>query len=234
MELNEQLAIWIDSWKSQSPATAYTAAWEFCEVNSVLTADQIQQLIEILSQQKDRWLPQLFVAHITSRYKSFDRKLMAPLLRAGIEIPDASANGDFTHPCVEAFGADDVIDWLTAEFEEADIVHRIGISNLVYHLRGRRLDVMEFRRRKKAGIPVERWLKEHAIDSTKLKNAIAKAAQETDNLIERYFYHLALPERPDLFPNIPSYATELESRIAGNDQYEHLLYDLLKWKRPGN
>nr|WP_143547858.1 hypothetical protein [Rhodopirellula sp. SM50] len=57
------------------------------------------------------------------------------------------------------------------------------------------------------------------------------AAASSQNLVELYFYSLALPDRQHLFQSIPKDAIELETRIAGHEEYEQLLYGELGWPR---
>ncbi len=231
MLLDEALAVYLDRPSSRA---SHDAMKQFFESNPRLDNNATKALVSILQLRDNEWLPQLFAAHLLSRYDEFDSELMEPLLWAAIEVQNPSVNKDFLMPCLNAIRAEAVIDWLVETFANAGQVHRIGISNLVYWLTGYSVDPFELRQRKKDGIEVDEWLASHAIDATKLKNVIAEAARVTDNLVERYHYRLALAEMPELFPDVPDCATALTERIAGNSEYEELLYDRLGWRRSGD
>jgi len=204
---------------------------EFCRIHPTLERIDTNELIAILDSTTDRWLPQLFVADILSRHEDFNSTLMVPLLRAAIANPDPSSNRDFLTPCLKSFGSEKVVNWLARSFVDAPLLTRIGIANLVYHLRYEPVDFNELRRRRAKGIATEAWVESHAIDSSPLTDLIVKAASSTDNLIELYFYRQALSDMPELLKGVPRDAMELERAIAGQPQYERLLYDDLNWTR---
>ena len=232
MNLTEAKTHFVNAWlPPNSGSGANDFVKRFCFDNPHLDVDQTAQLSAILADRVETWLPQLFAAQVLMRTKIFDRSLMEPLLHAAIEIQDPSSNADFLWPCLTAFGAENVIDWLVDAFARADQIHRIGISSLVYHLKSYPLDVLELINRKRSGLPWAEWVESHDIDASKLRNTIAMAAQKTDNLIELYHYAQALDNTPEIFPNIPINAVELSERIAGMPEYETLLYDRLGWQR---
>jgi hypothetical protein len=147
MKLSEAKSRYVAAWSPpNSGADGYDAVCQFHELNRTLNDIQTSELSVILFGKTKRWLPQLFVAQVLMRYDHFDRALMVPLLNAAIEMPCPSTNQDFLTPCLTAFCAEDVIDWLVSEFSEADLVRRIGIAMLVYHMKGYRLDFDEMRR----------------------------------------------------------------------------------------
>ncbi|MFG0253950.1 MAG: hypothetical protein ACF787_02450 [Rhodopirellula sp. JB053] len=228
MQLDEALTVFLDGPYTVASREAIN---EFCESNPRLPDDVTQQLVSILRLRENGWLPQLFAASLLSRYDELDPRLMEPLLWAAIEVQNPSVNKDFLMPCLNAFSAEAIIDWLVGTLTYADQINRIGISSLVYWLKGRSVDPVEWRQRKKDGLEVDKWLASHAIDATKLKMVIAESARTTDNLVEQYHYRLALPEMPELFLDVPDCASGLTDRITGNSDYEELLYDRLGWQR---
>lgn len=236
MQLSEAISAYVDAFsqKDADPRSAFDAIERFRESNCELSADLIQEMILILGQRDSRWLPQLGVAQILWGYRNLDEALLEPLLGAAIEIQNPSVNRDFLTPCLKSFGAERVSEWLAETFTDADLVHRIGISSLVYWLDYYPIDVEELFRRKRNGLEVDGWMAHRAIDAGPLKKVIAEASRRTDNLVERYFYRQALPELPELFTNVPHHAAALCEVIDGNEAYEDLLYNRLAWQRPAN
>ncbi len=233
MNLTDAIAEYVDAWSASTPnpAAAFAVLDAFCAANPSLDESLVSGLDAVLRRKDSLWSPQLFVANVLSRFRNFDRSLMAPMLQAAVDMPDPSSNRDFLTPCLYSFGAKDVIDWLVEKFANADFAERVGIANLVYWLSSYPVDPVEMRRRQSAGLEVDEWLRAHEIDANALKDVIEEATKSSDNLVELYFYCLALPDRKHLFSDIPNDAMELEARIAGNERYEHLLYDELGWPR---
>ena len=234
MDLSDAIRAWCDAWSPPDidPGTAHKIRDDFCRENPSLAAIDTNELAAILTSKADRWLPQLFVANLLSRHDRFDTALMIPMLRAAIDNPDPSSNRDFLTPCLQSFGSESVVKWLADAFRRGSLLDRLGVANLVYWLHSTPVDIFELRRRKANGIPVDQWLASHLIDSTELTCLIAGSAMATDHLIERYFYRQALPDHPELFTGVPADAMELERAIAGDPDYERLLYDELQWQRP--
>lgn len=80
---------------------------------------------------------------------------------------------------------------------------------------------------------------------------LIKEFQENDHLVYRYFIAPELRRYPIDFPeemseldwkiidevrqeSFPSHAYELQAKIKGQAEMEHLIYEELKWNRPGN
>lgn len=233
MTLSSTLAEYTDAWSEpdRNPRRAFELVDEFCNAHPKLDHSLTAEFAAILRRKHDRWFPQLFVANVLARIPAFDRELMEPMLQAAVEMPDPSTNRDFLTPCLCSFGADDVVAWLVEAFSNANFVERVGIANLVYWLRSYPVDMDELRKRKSSGQDVDDWLRSHDIDTHPLRDAIQTTAKATRNLVELYFYSLALPDRQHLFAEIPKDAVELEIRIAGHADYERLLYDELGWPR---
>lgn len=233
MTLASTLSEYTNAWSEpdRNPRRGFEIVDEFCDEHPRLNRSLTTEFAAILQRKDDRWFPQLFVANVLTRIRDFDRQLMEPMLRAAVEMPDPSANRDFLTPCFYAFGAEDVVAWLVDAFSTANFVERVGIANLVYWLRSFPVDMGELRERKSSGLDVDNWLRSHDIDANPLRDAIQNAANATQNLVELYFYSLALPERQHLFEDVPKDASELETRIQGHAHYGHLLYDELGWPR---
>ncbi len=191
---------------------AFAAVDLFCKSNPVLDSNVVSSFVGILKSKDDRWDPQTFVRSVLERYDSFDSKLMAPMLRAAIEMNDPSWNKYFLYPCVRSFDPALVVGWLADAFSSGDRLDRIGVSRLMFWL--------------------ECWSEGHSIDATDLKTAIENTATKSNNLIELYFYRMALPEHADLFPGIPDGASDLQKAVCGNEDLETLLYNKLGWRRP--
>ena len=179
----------------------------FHSASSTLSPEQTNELVGILNSTNSDWNPKFFVADLLYYYKEIDRSLMKPMLAAATNLLDPSFNRIFLKPCVQAFGGDDVVGELCEKFHVSNLGERIGISLLVY------------------------WLRAYEIDVHRLCSVLETATNNTDNLIELYHYRLAMPNRTDLFPNVPDHAAALCQQIAGNAEYERLLYDELEWRR---
>ena len=129
------------------------------------------------------------------------------MLRAAIEIGDPSFNRVFLRPCLTIYGNKAVVGYLAETFRTGNFVDRIGVSLLTY------------------------WQRIYGAEISLLYRSVEETAQTTDNLIELYHYKLALPHRKDRFPDIPDDAAALQQRISGNTEYEHLLYEQLRWQK---
>lgn len=168
-----------------------------------LTAEQTKELVDILINSQDI-IDKFFVADLLYLYPRFDQSLLEPMLQTAIEYKDPSFNRIFLRPCLTAFGLETVADLLTDKFYKADIVGRIGISKLIY------------------------WMGA----TENLQQAILAQANVTQNLIELYFYKLCFRDKIKDSQNLPDHAAGLVKAIAGNKEYEDLLFNKLGWVIP--
>ena len=180
---------------------------DFKESNPSLTDELTRELIQTLEESNDGWSKKYFVADLLYYYDSFDQSLMEPMLQSAIDFRDPSFNRIFLRPCLRSFGGKTVVHWLSEKFKAATFKERIGISSLMY------------------------WLNVSAEDTTELRETLLKAAGTTDNLIELYFYKLALPMDDKIFKKVPDDALSLSKKIMGNKEYERLLYGELGWEK---
>lgn len=170
-----------------------------------LSKDQTAELVKILNgngDMKDKY----FVADILYLYDSFSVDLFEPLINTAINFRDPSFNRVFLRPCIRVFGVKAVADMLADKFNTGDIVQRLSISTLLYHLR-----------------PQENG------NADNLHKAILKRADETTNLIELYYYKLRYSDRIKNGNKIPNNANDLITLVKGNKEYEDLLFNKLGW-----
>lgn len=141
-------------------------------------------------------------------YNDFDEMLLDPMLTTAIHYPDPSFNMIFLNPCTKRFGYKRVLGILGEKFISGDIVCKIGVANLFYHVR-----------------PDDRTSLEAWIDE------IRKRCNETDSLVERYHYKLCVKSL-DKEGTIPNNAYGLIARIKGDRELEQLLFTKLGWSKP--
>ena len=165
----------------------------FRSTNPTLSPEQTSELVGILNSTNSDWNPKFFVADLLYHYEGMDRSLMDPMLTSAANFGDPSFNRIFLKPCIQAFGGSDVVERLSEKFQNGDFAERVGISLLVY------------------------WLQAYEIDVTRLCTMLENASNNTNNLIELYHYRLAMPNRTDLFPNMPDHAAALCQQIEGNE-----------------
>jgi hypothetical protein len=170
-----------------------------------LSKDQVIELVKILNSDRDLQ-DKYFVADILYLYDNFDAELFEPLINTSINFRDPSFNRVFLKPCMRVFGVKVVADNLADKFTEGNILQRLGISNLLYHLR-----------------PQENG------NADTLHKAILKRADETTNLIELYHYKLCYSDRIKDNNKIPNNASNLIKLVKGNKEYEDLLFNKLGW-----
>lgn len=181
---------------------------EFKKENVSLSPDQVNELIELLKN-ANQMREKFFVADLMYLYNDIDEKLFEPLIDAAIDYKDPSFNRIFLRPCIRNFGVSKVSNKLTEKFLKADIIGRIGIAKLVYWLRPKNNGEADL-----------------------LEKVIVERADETDNIIELYFYNLSYHDRISSKTEIPKHASGLVSAIRGQEELESILFDQLKWKRP--
>ncbi|MBS1635178.1 MAG: hypothetical protein JST26_04590 [Bacteroidetes bacterium] len=170
-----------------------------------LSKDQVQEFVNILNTASDI-KDTFFVADMLYLYETFSADLFEPLINAAIDFKDPSFNRVFLRPCIRVFGVKAVADMLANKFNSGDIVRKLGVSNLLYHLRPQ-----------KNG------------DADKLHHAILKRAAETTNIIELYHYKLSYADRIKHSAKIPNNANDLVTLVKGNKEYEDLLFNKLGW-----
>jgi len=180
---------------------------KFKEESPELSQSQITELVGILNYEND-WNKKFFVADLLYLYNGIDEKLHEPLIKSAIEYQDPSFNRIFLRPCIRNFGVESVAKKLSEKFRNADIKDKASISNLVYWLRPRDNGEAEI-----------------------LEREIMNRANETDNLIELYFYNLNYPNKIKSKQRIPTDANGLINAVKGNSELETILFDQLKWKR---
>ena len=150
-----------------------------------------------------------FVADLLYLYESFDIKLLTPLLNSAIHHNDPSFNRIFLFPCVHAFGIEIVIKELVTRFQNTDLIERIGIAKLVYWLRR----------------------KTNENECELLCQELEKKAQQTENLVELFYYKLALPKDTIYKEGIPDNADELIDAVKGDKDLEFIIFEKLNWSR---
>ncbi|KAB1230181.1 hypothetical protein [Chryseobacterium viscerum] len=180
---------------------------EFKANNQNLSEQQTVELVDLL-QSDIEISDKYFVADLLYLYDSFNRELYETLLITAIHYKDPSFNRIFLRPCLRVFGTKEVVDTLSDRFNQANIIERIGISNLVY------------------------WLRIYENGNVdKLDHTILKRANQTANLIELYHYKLCYGNKIKHGNNIPDNAEDLIKVIKGNKEYEELLFDKLGWTK---
>ena len=180
---------------------------QFRSDNNALDAAQTDQLVALLSEKRTDWNRQIFVADLLYYYDQFDEALLSSMLDTGIEFLDPSFNRIFLRPCLNAFGPLKVVDRLSLRFKTGNSKTRIGISNLCY------------------------WLKCYDVDFPELQSLMLTACRESENIVELYYYRMAMPEDFSEFETVPDHATALINEISGDAGHERLLYDELGWNR---
>lgn len=180
---------------------------EFKANNPNLSRQQTLELIDLF-QSSSEITDKYFVADLLYLYANFDNELLEPLIKTAINHKDPSFNRIFLRPCLTAFGVKTVVDNLSDKFKKADTDERIGISNLVYWIR-----------------PQENG------EADELHKTILEKANRTTNLIELYHYKLRYSDKLKDSNKIPNNADELIKAIAGQKEYEDLLFDKLGWTR---
>ena len=179
----------------------------FCESNPILSSEHTRELIDILAGGERQ--SKYFVADLLYYYQSAPAELLAPVLRAAIELGDPSFNRIFLRVSLVIYGEQAVVNSLVESFKAGGVIDRIGVSLLTY------------------------WLQGYHVDFAALCELIEQTVESTDNLVELYHYKLSLPLLPhwkDQFPDIPDDALSLQQQISGNKEYEHLLYEQLGWE----
>jgi hypothetical protein len=180
---------------------------EFWESNPNLTRQQTVELVDLLNSSTEI-ADKYFVADLLYLYDNFDKELLEPLIKTAINHKDPSFNRIFLRPCLTTFGVKAVADNLADKFNNVGIDERIGISNLVYWLR-----------------PQEKG------EADKLQTTILDKANRTTNLIELYHYKLCYSDKINDSDKIPNNADELIKAIAGQKEYEDLLFEKLGWTK---
>lgn len=178
----------------------------FKESNPTLSVQQTRELVNLLTNNTDI-ADKYFVADLLYLYENFDKELFEPLIKTAINHKDPSFNRIFLRPCLTVFGIKAVADNLAEKFNNVGIDERIGISSLVY------------------------WLKPENGEVDNLHKTILEKANRTTNIIELYHYKLLYSDKIKDSDKIPNNAGELIKAIAGQKEYEDLLFDKLGWKR---
>jgi len=177
----------------------------FKNQNPFLTPLQIDELTSILA--NEDIYAKYFVADLLYLYDNFNGSLLDPMVVSAIRCKDPSFNRVFINPCIKRFGYERVLSSIEQKFMEGDILDKIGVSNLLYHLR-----------------PKER------IEFTSLMTKIRKRVVQTDNIIELYYYKRCIGDVKESV-DIPSDAQGLVDKIAGNIELEDLLFNKIGWTR---
>ena len=180
---------------------------DFKKTNSTLSKQQTKQLVEILKNSCDI-NEKYFVADLLYLYNSFDEELLEPLLLTAIYHKDPSFNRIFLRPCITVFGTRKTADTIAYIFQKIDIKGRIGILNLLYWLR-----------------PIEND------EADNLHQVILAKADNTENIVELYYYKLIYSDKLNNYNKIPSNADELTRAIRGNSECEDLLFNKLGWTK---
>ncbi len=180
---------------------------EFKKDSPELNQLQIDKLIDVLENEIDL-NKKFFVTDLLYLYDRVDEKIFEPLINIAIDYQDPSFNRIFLRPCMQLFGVKKVSEKLKEKFINASLKDKIGISQLVYWLRPKNKE-----------------------DAQVLEMEIINRANETDNLIELYFYNLNYSNKIKSKKRIPTNANELMNVVNGNSELEYVLYDQLKRKR---
>lgn len=175
---------------------------KFKQVHLTLSADQTNELIQILTI-NDNIDDRFFVADLLYLYDNFDTSLLVPMLDNAIAYKDPSFNRIFLNPCLTVFGVKTVANILAEKFSKADIIERVGISKLVYWLRH-----------------------DNPEDVQKLHQLIIDRANETQNLVELYYYGLPFRNKIKNGSTIPDNAADFIKSIKGKTEYDDLLKQL--------
>jgi len=178
----------------------------FKEKNPKLSDVDDRQLIAYLTDENVDWPTQYFVADLLYLYEEFSPQLMEAMLNTGVYFRDPSFNRIFLRPCMRSSRQSEAMNWLVEKFQGGNMLERIGISNLYY------------------------WLKAEPVERTSLRNAIATRAKNTDNLLELYFYQLAIGKIKRRLKRIPKDADTLIKKIKGNSEYENFVTEKLGWE----
>lgn len=180
---------------------------QFKESNPNLSRQQTNELVDLINNSTEI-TDKYFVADLLYLYDNFDKDLLEPLINTAINHKDPSFNRVFLRPCIMAFGVKAIADNLAEKFDKVSIEERIGISNLVY------------------------WLNSYEKgDVDKLYRTILERANKTTNLIELYHYKRLYTAEIIDGDKIPNTADELINAIAGQKEYEDLLFGKLGWIR---
>jgi hypothetical protein len=177
----------------------------FRDLNPTLSDVHAFELIDILSGNEKE--PKYFVADLLYYYASAPEALLQPMLRAAIELNDASFNRIFLRPSLTIYGDQAVLSILIEWFRMGDVVTRIRVSGLTY------------------------WLMVYGVNIAVLYALVKQVAQATNNPIELYYYMLAFPRLVHKLPGVQGGAASLQQQVDGNVQYEELLYGKLGWKK---
>jgi len=92
------------------------------------TSEDVRWLTEALAHRERKW----FVAELARRSDSLAEVFFAPMLDAGIDEVNPSANRDFIEPCVHAFGHRRVNEYLLGVVESGTDFRKAGAVNALY------------------------------------------------------------------------------------------------------
>lgn len=174
--------------------------------HSTLSNEQEDQLIYYLMKDDQDWMSMYFVADLLYFYSDFGLDLMENMLQTGVNYSDPSFNRIFLRPCIRSKKRNATMNWLINKFKHGTLIERIGISKLYY------------------------WLGFEEVDISQLKIEIYNKAKTSNNIIELYFYKLAIGSLGFRFKPIPKDTDSLIKKVKGNTEYEKFLTEDLKWK----
>ena len=174
--------------------------------NDQLSKAQESKLVEYLERDSQDWKSQYFVADLLYFYSDFSQPLMKSMLQTGVSHQDPSFNRVFLRPCVRSDKKKEAMHWLKEKLKTGILIERIGVSNLYY------------------------WLGTENVDRSELRAEIYHKSKYTDNIVELYFYQLAIGSLGFRFRQIPKDADSLIRKIKGNSPHERFLSEDLGWR----
>lgn len=179
----------------------------FKEKYPCLDKSQEKYLIHLLHLKSGDNAAKYFVADLLYFYKNFSDELFQELLQVAIEFKDPSYNRVFLLPCANR-SKQETEDYILDRFKTGTIIERVGICRLYY------------------------WFGSFSLDRSDIKAEIKKASNQTKNIVELYFYQMAVGKLDFRWIPIPKHANALCKRIKGNKAYEELLYKKIGWENP--
>ena len=174
--------------------------------NENLSDSQEKKFEDYLKNDDHNLTHHYFVADLLYYYSDFGTSLMISMLEMAVNYRDPSFNRIFLRPCIRSKKKEESMTWLIEKFKTGTLLERIGISNLYY------------------------WLGIEQVDRTELKKLIYHKSQSTNNLIELYFYQLAIGKLGFRIKRIPKDADSLIRKVRGNKDFEKMLIEDLKWE----